>query len=297
MTARTLIWWVIAATALADLLLLDSEGMTVSLQWRAVLGTLILLAVSAAYRRRSPIISTTALSATQLVMFSYAGAVLTYVTTAASASRPLSDDLLARADLALGFDWFAWFAFVNGHPWLKVPLALAYGSIPLQLMLLFGYMAFKDPRRANEFLLATMLSAILLAPIMAALPAVAHTISAIEPWRDDTLALRAHTLKQIGAVEGIVTFPSFHTTLAVLFTNTVRGRRWFRAVLILNALMIASVFSEGAHYFVDVLGGLALAVVAIAAARFLLARCQEESSPIKGLLDNAIPGSVGQSIG
>jgi len=297
MTARTLIWWVIAATALADLLLLDSQAMTVSVQWRAVVGTLILLAMSAAYCRRSPIISTAALSATQLVMFSYAGAVLTYVTTAASASRPLSDKLLARADVALGFDWFAWFAFVSHHPWLKSTLAIAYGSIPLQLMFLFGYMALKDSRRANEFLLATMLSAIMLAPIMAALPAVAHTISAIEPWRDDTLALRAHTLKQICAVEGIVTFPSFHTTLAILFTNTVRGRRCFRPVLLLNALMIISVFSEGAHYFVDVLGGLALAVVAIGVARFLLTRCEEESSPVKGLLDNAIPGSVGQSIG
>ena len=297
MTARTLLWCIIAGTVLTDLLLLDSQGMTVSLQWRAVAGTLFLLALSAAYHRRSPIISTTALSATQLVIFSYAGAVLTYVTTAVSASRPLSDELLARADAALGFDWFAWFAFVNGHPWLKIPLAIAYGSIPPQLMLLFGYMAFKEPRRANEFLLATMLSAILLAPIMAALPAAAHTINAVEPWRDDTLALRAHTLRQIGALEGIVTFPSFHTTLAILFINTVRGRRWFRPVLMANALMIVSVFSEGAHYLVDVLGGLALAVVAIAAARFLLSRCHEGSSPVKGLLDDALPGSLGQPVG
>jgi len=269
----------------------------VSLQWRAVVGAILLFAVSVAYRRRSPSIAGAAHSTTQLVIFSYAGAVLTYTATAVSASRPLSDDLLTRMDVALGFDWSAWFAFVNGHPLLKITLAIAYGSIPLQLMLIFVYAAFKDPRRANELLLATMLSAILLAPIMAALPAVAHTISAVEPWRDDTLALRAHTLRQIGALEGIVTFPSFHTTLAVLFTNTVRGRRWFRPVLILNALMIVSVFSEGAHYLVDVLGGLALAVAAIAAARFLLARCQEENSPVKDLLGNAIAGSVGQSTG
>jgi len=297
MTARALIWWIIAATVLTDLLLLGSQGMTVSLQWRAVAGSTFLLALSAVYHRRSPIISGTAYSATQLVVFSYAGAVLTYVTTAASASRPLSDDFLARVDLALGFDWFAWFDFVNGHPLLKITLAVAYASIPLQLLFLFAYTAYKDPRRASEFLLATMLSAIMLAPIMAALPAVAHTINAIEPWRDDTLALRAHTLRQIGALEGIVTFPSFHTTLAVLFTNAVRGQRSFPAVLILNVLMIVSVLSEGAHYLVDILGGLALAVGAIAAARFLLMRCQEKSSVVKGLLDNAIAGPVGHSPG
>jgi hypothetical protein len=41
------------------------QGMTVSLQWRAAVGSLFLLAVSAAYRQRSPIVSATALSATR----------------------------------------------------------------------------------------------------------------------------------------------------------------------------------------------------------------------------------------
>ena len=77
---------------------------------------------------------------------------------------------------------------------------------------------------------------------------------------------------KIGETDGIVFFPSYHTILAVLFANMARGRRWFLPILLLNLLMIASVMSEGSHYGVDMLSGLALAFVVLGAVQFLLVK-------------------------
>jgi hypothetical protein len=44
-------------------------------------------------------------------------------------------------------------------------------------------------------------------------------------------------------------------------------------MLILNLTLLASVMTEGAHYGVDMLGGLVVAWVAVAASRSILAWC------------------------
>ncbi|HZZ25648.1 MAG TPA: phosphatase PAP2 family protein [Roseiarcus sp.] len=47
-------------------------------------------------------------------------------------------------------------------------------------------------------------------------------------------------------VEGIISFPSFHTTLAILLMYAARHHRWLLAVLApLNMLLIAATLSVG----------------------------------------------------
>jgi membrane-associated phospholipid phosphatase len=71
-------------------------------------------------------------------------------------------------------------------------------------------------------------------------------------------------------VEGIVTFPSFHTTLAILLMYAVRNHRWALAVLVpLNMLLIVATLSVGGHYLVDLPAGGAVAIISIAATRLL----------------------------
>jgi hypothetical protein len=271
-TAQTLLWLIVAGTAALDAGLLLALGMTVAVSWSTVAGVLFLYCLSMVYRHRSAKLTVVSLLATQLVAFSYVGAILTYLAMAAT-PRPLADDALARADAALGFDWFSWFAFVSSHPKLELLLGLAYNSWPAQGLVLLGHQSVAEPKRVQEFLLAAMLSIIFITPLMMLLPAVGHHIASVEPWRDDILALRNHSMRQLGAMQGIVTFPSFHTALGVLFPAMYRGRRWFLPVLTLNLVMIASVMTAGAHYLVDVLAGAAVALLALAAARFVLARC------------------------
>ncbi|MCW4461663.1 phosphatase PAP2 family protein [Sphingomonas sp. BT-65] len=82
--------------------------------------------------------------------------------------------------------------------------------------------------------------------------------------------VRTGQLRELGAaqISGLITFPSFHTAAAVLLA-------WgFRRVpfagpffVLLNVAMIATVPLIGSHYFVDVLGGIAVALLAIAGSR------------------------------
>jgi membrane-associated phospholipid phosphatase len=60
--------------------------------------------------------------------------------------------------------------------------------------------------------------------------------------------------------------------LAILFTYTHRGLRTFVPVAAFNILMLLSIPSEGGHYLVDVLGGIAVGLLAILMTRVLPAR-------------------------
>ena len=291
MKPTELIWWVIAVVGVADFGLLAGQGMTVTLHWQAIFEGVFLYSISIIYRRRAPFIASIALSGAQLAALSYAAAFLTYAAMAIT-RYPMADTALAQADAALGFPWMEWFTFVQAHPGVHFLLAGAYASVPMQALVLITFLSAMDVRRVHELLLSGILAIIIIAPIMALLPAVGawsqHGVG-FEPWRDDIIALRSHTLLRIGEPQGIVSFPSFHAVLGVLFANMARGRKWFVPFLVLNLLMIASVFTEGAHYGVDMISGLAVAVVALAISQGLLARCSS------GAL--ADPGDVGIEAG
>jgi membrane-associated phospholipid phosphatase len=87
--------------------------------------------------------------------------------------------------------------------------------------------------------------------------------------------LRDGALKviDITAAQGLVSMPSFHTTLAVLFMYSLRQYRiLFRAGIALNAVMILSTPTQGGHYLADVFAGLLLAAATIVAYRALFDR-------------------------
>ncbi|WP_407070729.1 phosphatase PAP2 family protein [Paraburkholderia rhynchosiae] len=59
--------------------------------------------------------------------------------------------------------------------------------------------------------------------------------------------------------QGVVSLPSFHTALAVLFTYSLRKVPWLRRVAVpLNVIMILSTPTQGGHYLADVIAGLLL---------------------------------------
>jgi membrane-associated phospholipid phosphatase len=86
------------------------------------------------------------------------------------------------------------------------------------------------------------------------------------------LGLRDSTFHSINGMnsEGIITFPSLHAALGILFGAAlwrVKGIKW--AGLVLNGAMLIATPAYGSHYFVDVIAGILIAAVCwIAAARF-----------------------------
>ena len=73
---------------------------------------------------------------------------------------------------------------------------------------------------------------------------------------------------EVLGLSGIVTFPSFHAASAVLYAWALWAVRWMRPVALLaNGAMLAATPLNGGHYFVDVIAGMAIAALAIVAAR------------------------------
>lgn len=157
-------------------------------------------------------------------------------------------------------------------------LAKAYNDIPYQLAVLLFYFAYADAYRLDELIVATTFPVGIVTIGMMFLPALGawtqHSIGMVEPWRDDIIALRDHAMRTVRHTQGIIAFPSVPYTGGRLLINMTPGHWFFVPVLVVNLAMITSVMTEGAHYGADLLSGLVLAEVSIAAARGLLTRCQ-----------------------
>jgi hypothetical protein len=243
-----------------------------------------LLAVSAAYRSRNRNIANMAEAGALWLGLMSTGLVLTYL--AASCALPLQDEMMERLDRVLGFDWLVWHDALLSQPILSWLLLIAYYSLQPQAAFAIIYFAVSGRTgRIRELLLlagATLAATELISSIWPTLgPCAANGASvggcAANGGGDiaylrDVLALRAggpwHF--ELLAMEGIVTMPSYHTVLAVLFTYAFRrtGPLGY-GIAALNMTMLLSIPPIGGHYLVDMLAGGALALGAIAVQRVL----------------------------
>jgi membrane-associated phospholipid phosphatase len=190
------------------------------------------------------------------------GAPLSYL--AARAGFPLRDDLFSAADHALGFDGMRWAAAVNAIPWLRHIMHFAYASLGVQV----AYCCIMFPLtgefwRFRELFWLSWLSLLIACAVSAVLPAegLAARYGVDPEWRAHLLLLRSgHPLTiDVTAMHGVIFFPSFHTALAVTFAWVHRRTGASGMILLaLNAVMIVSTLSEGDHYLVDVISGLAM---------------------------------------
>jgi PAP2 superfamily len=275
MPTQLLIWLMILLTGIFDSISLLAQGMTIdwALRWPAIIfvSALVVMSVICLWFRR-PEVSRLFLAAAQVSAMSQVLSIFVYAM--AASPNPISDPMFMRADAALGFDWMWWFTWVSSHSTVHLILSYAYNSVPFQITIALVYFSYIDAKRIDEFLIAGMTALFITCMIAYLLPGIgawsAHGVG-IEPWREDLLALRAHSLLRIGNADGIITFPSYHTVLGVLLIYMYRFQKWlFYPIFLLNGLMIASVLSEGAHYLVDMLSGLAVAFVSLGITRYLL---------------------------
>lgn len=213
------------------------------------------------------------------VSFSVLGAINTYL--AASLARPLQDTLLATGDAALRFDWAAWTAMVRAHPAWNLALRAAYSSLMLQIfasLALFSLLRIAN--RNREMLTAAAIGLLLTSAIAGAIPALGpwlHFDTGAWITEDTDYLAHVQALRSgngasfsVPDLQGIVVFPSYHTVLAIIITVAHRGVRWtFPFFAALNALMLVSIPSEGGHYLVDMIGGVVVALVALALGRQL----------------------------
>lgn len=206
-----------------------------------------------------------------MILTSTAICALSYLCLASSG--PPADSQLMAMDRALGFDWLASYRFVEAHPSLKRVLEIAYGSPMAQCVyfsVLLGLMGRKDRLRDMFWLficggLMACLGALLLPALgpskffgldASFVPVIEQLLSG----RDLTFALSGMT--------GVVSFPSFHTTMALMFLWGFRDTGpagWI--VSGLNLLMLCSVPTFGGHYLADMIAGAAVMALSLAMVR------------------------------
>lgn len=220
-----------------------------------------------------------------------AGATLSYVV--AAADLPLRDSLLARVDHHLGFDWPYFLGITNSSPFVAALLRHAYEAIGLVIELVVVWFGLtRNGERLAEFLAILSLCTVGLCVSIVLVPAAGafayygpapelfgnysamggmwtfgHTFNML---RDGSLSVI-----DLSALDGIVSFPSFHTVLGVLAIYAARDSRWLLAfILPVNATMIVSTMPVGGHHLADVLAGAGLTFAAI-----LVVRRQKENVP------------------
>jgi len=190
---------------------------------------------------------------------------------------PLADAALSQADAALGFHWRDWAVFVQAHPLFDLAQRVSYASYWWQPFALILTAAISRPRQRNAEIFTALSLALLLTLIITSfLPAIGPAEAfGLHPEPAPVVhALYAGARGQTLPYAGIVSFPSFHTVMAVLFAYGCRGLRWlFPVAIAFNALMVVSVPLCGDHYLVDVLAGAAVAAVSIGATGRLARLC------------------------
>jgi membrane-associated phospholipid phosphatase len=223
------------------------------------------------------------LSAILFMPLSYVSTLFMYA--ASATQRPLMDAELAALDSTLGFDWVWFLETANSSSILANTLVFSYHSLGVQVPLLglFFCVTFQA-ERLMEFIALFAVSLLISCVVMAMVPAEgayayfnpaqdAHSnftsLAGIWHSRDLELLRSGEPFYfTVAKVEGLVTFPSFHTALGILVVYTLRGIPILLfPVAALNALMIVSTLPEGGHHLVDVLAGTIVAVLSIAVVR------------------------------
>jgi hypothetical protein len=197
---------------------------------------------------------------------------------------PLQDEFLARADLALGLNWADFVAWVDKHVSIQRLFHFAYDTISIQIALPLVVFAFSQ--RLDDvrvYLLAFVIAFMVTIFVSALMPAAGPIVFvdrasfAILKFTGATPLDHLVRLRAAGPLiftdpaGGIATFPSFHTTVAVLTPLTLRRyHRSFIVLLVLDAAMLGGTLTEGAHYYVDILAGAAMAFCAHALAKRII---------------------------
>jgi len=199
--------------------------------------------------------------------------VLSYLAARVGSVLPLRDAALARIDAALlGFEWDRAARWVASRPVLSSVLDSAYFSLRLQaLVLIIISSIVRTGSRNGELVWLTLVAALLTVLVFVATPAMGK-VGHLGPAYGATLtSIRAGTWTRFDYAEaqGIVTFPSFHTAMGLIYVYVAgRLRRWLLVVFVpLNAAMIIAVVPIGGHYLVDALGGAAVAALSVAVVR------------------------------
>jgi hypothetical protein len=199
----------------------------------------------------------------------------------ASLNFPLYDRELAQWDAAIGFDWKAFLGWVNSHPLIGKILIWIYHSSVVQLVVIILLLSITiKTSRLQELCDLYVMTSVIAVVLSGLVPAAgAYAYHAPEPALFNNLNSNAglwhiehyeglrngsYRLIELGQMQGLVTFPSFHTCFAITLAWCFRDFRWlFPIAIVVTGAVLISTLTEGGHYLVDVLAGIVITIACI----------------------------------
>jgi membrane-associated phospholipid phosphatase len=208
-----------------------------------------------------------------LLLSGVSGMVLSYL--AVDPALPVYDDALVRIDAMLFFHWPDWLAFYRSHPLYLRVLQFAYDSWGVQLYGSAIFFALSGKRSRNrELLRIAIVSSVITVAIFHSFPALGPFFYfKVGPALESLLHMpflrggRPLTLAPLD-LQGLISFPSFHTVMALAFIYVHRGQGALTLIVTaLNVAMLLATIVCGAHYLIDLLGGAMVTSLSIALVR------------------------------
>ncbi|PKP87500.1 MAG: hypothetical protein CVT78_10440 [Alphaproteobacteria bacterium HGW-Alphaproteobacteria-17] len=249
--------------------------------------------------RFRPLIATALGFVLALQLGSLFGAATGYLVYSAGADFPLIDAELYSVDRTLGFDWYAMLRWFADYPLLVKLTRVAYDQAGTQIAFIFlTLILVRQHDRLMKLVTAQFLALLIVHVIAIFLPAIgAYGYLGLSSADHPGMALTSegHTVAQVmqlrsgelfdlstARMMGLITFPSFHTVLALQSAWAfwqVRVLRWPAAAF--NFLVWVGTLLHGSHHLTDTIAGAAVAIFGIYAAHRLttIARRQMFGEP------------------
>lgn len=198
-----------------------------------------------------------------MIVFSYLVATLNY---------PLIDSTLAFVDSIFKVNASAMVSWFRAHSEWHNIFDYIYDCFLYQIPFIILYFSFRGDvlilqRFITQFMIALLITLILSGLLPSLGPYAWYHFTptpANASALDQLLELREGILN-ISKRNGIVTFPSFHAAMALIYIYTFRheNKFLFIPILILNLLIIFSCIPIGEHYFTDLVGVIPIFIATI----------------------------------
>jgi membrane-associated phospholipid phosphatase len=197
-----------------------------------------------------------------------------------AAGFPLVDDDLIAIDKLLGFQWLDVWSLVQAHGATHWWLNLIYYSLDWQPFLISVLLFVIDRGDRCWTMINAWVGGLVLATLIFPIAPAKGALIYYDVARGTGLhpsaffrimqGIRDGSIRAIDnhSVVGMVTFPSFHAAAGVYLAWGAWSVPWLRwPFLMLNGAMIISAIPIGGHYLIDIVGGIAVALITIAAAK------------------------------
>lgn len=217
----------------------------------------------------------------QMTLFTLLALLISY--NLAAQTGAFWDPSLEAADKLFGFEWPAIRGVADRSSAAVWALGVGYHSlIPQMILVIVALSAMNKRETLKTTVCAAVLAGFVTVLISGLVPAqgnlfdagnYAHLWPSIASLHEDTiLGLRSGDLRalDLSSLMGIVTFPSYHAALAAIFIFSFRAMpRFYLAGAAWAGLTIIATPIVGGHYAIDVVAGIVLAPLSIAAAKAL----------------------------